>query len=105
MSKENEISYIQSIGADGANDALNKPFSDPLCWQYFFDIGNVLSPLPEPPARILDLGVGTGWTSIFIAKRGYEVIAQDIAPDMIALANEKRKTPIPLLFTTVETKG
>ena len=39
--------------------------------------------LPDPPARILDMGCGGGWTSIFFAKRGYEVVGQDISQDMI----------------------
>jgi ubiquinone/menaquinone biosynthesis C-methylase UbiE len=48
-----------------------------------------MSPLPPPPARLLDLGCGAGWTSCFYARRGYEVTGQDIAEDMIYNANEK----------------
>jgi SAM-dependent methyltransferase len=42
-----------------------------------------MSFLPGPPARLLDLGCGTGWTSRFLAKRGYAVLGLDIAADMI----------------------
>lgn len=46
--------------------------------------------LPPPPARILDMGCGGGWTSIFFAKHGYQVVGQDIAGDMIDLARENQ---------------
>ena len=36
---------------------------------------------------MLDLGVGSGWTSELLAMRGYEVLGLDISPDMIKLAN------------------
>jgi SAM-dependent methyltransferase len=46
--------------------------------------------LPPRPARILDLGCGTGWTSLFFARAGYEVLGADIAPEMIRVANGLR---------------
>jgi ubiquinone/menaquinone biosynthesis C-methylase UbiE len=47
--------------------------------------------LPPPPARLLDLGCGTGWTSCLFAKMGYDVVGQDIAPDMIYCANVNKQ--------------
>ncbi|MEN8153635.1 MAG: class I SAM-dependent methyltransferase [Acidobacteriota bacterium] len=41
--------------------------------------------------KILDLGCGTGWTSIFFAKNGYEVIGVDIAEDSISYANKQKE--------------
>ena len=38
--------------------------------------------------RVLDLGCGPGWTSIFLAGRGCRVTACDVAPDMLTLAKE-----------------
>lgn len=91
MPKQGEIDYIKNIPAEAVQQALGKPFSYEMCGRYLMDIGAILSLLPDwPPARILDLGVGTGWTSIFIAKRGFDVVGQDIAADMIALANENK---------------
>jgi ubiquinone/menaquinone biosynthesis C-methylase UbiE len=86
MAKKGEIDYLKLIGPEGREHALNKPFSDPQCGLYLRDLGTILSLLPPPPARLLDLGVGTGWTSIFFARRGYEVVGQDISEDMISLA-------------------
>ncbi|MBN9122301.1 MAG: methyltransferase domain-containing protein [Planctomycetes bacterium] len=57
---------------------------------YLVRIGTLMALLPPPPARVLDLGCGTGWTSLFFARAGYEVVGADIAPDMIRLANELR---------------
>ncbi len=100
MPKRGEIDYIQNIGPDAVRHALHKPFSDPRCGQYLMDLGAILTLLPAPPARVLDLGVGTGWTSVLLARRGYDVVGQDIAPDMIALAetNQRSAYPLPLRF-------
>lgn len=90
MAKKGEIKYLQSIGGEGVHHALNKPFSDALCGQYLMDLGVIFSLLPNPPARLLDLGCGSGWTSVFFAKHGYTVIGQDICNDMIELAEQNK---------------
>ncbi|MGA9340765.1 MAG: class I SAM-dependent methyltransferase [Rhodanobacteraceae bacterium] len=86
MAKQGEIDYIAKIGPSGAAHAQGKPFSDPGCGGMLVDIGSLFMVLPAPPARVLDLGCGSGWTSALLARRGYQVVGQDIAPDMIALA-------------------
>lgn len=91
MTKEAEQAYLANIGEGGRQHSLLKPFSDPLCGTNLVSIGIIMSLLPPPPARLLDLGCGGGWTSIFYALRGYQVVGQDIAPDMIDLATENRK--------------
>jgi SAM-dependent methyltransferase len=88
MSKQGEIDYLKNIGDDGIAHAVQKPFSDAGCAQMLIDIGIVMHLLPPPPGRLLDLGCGTGWTSAFLARRGYAVTGQDIAPDMVAAARE-----------------
>ena len=87
MSKQGEIDYLRCLGEDGIRHAANKPFSDIDCGQYLAEIGAIMSLLPPPPARLLDFGCGTGWTSCFFAKRGYEVTGVDISGDMIQYAN------------------
>ncbi|WHO40585.1 methyltransferase domain-containing protein [Sphingobium sp. AP49] len=88
MPKEGEQAYLANIGEMGRDHCLHKPFSDPLCGLNLTSIGTIMSLLPPPPARILDLGCGGGWTSSFLARHGYEVVGQDIAADMIELARE-----------------
>jgi SAM-dependent methyltransferase len=90
MSKEGEQAYLANIGEAGRQHSLLKPFSDSLCGINLASIGIIMALLPPPPGRLLDLGCGGGWTSIFYALRGYNVVGQDIAPDMIDLANENR---------------
>ncbi len=90
MSKEGEKAYLRNIGDAGRRHAFDKPFSDPNCGGYLMDMGHILSLLPPPPGRLLDLGVGTGWTSVFFARRGYDVLGQDIAEDAIELAETNK---------------
>jgi len=95
MPKLNEIEFLDKfydqMGKDaGMRFALDKPFSHENCSRYLVDLGRVMCLLPEPPARVLDLGIGPGWTSVFLAKRGYHVVGQDICPGAIELAEKFR---------------
>ncbi|MBB4909180.1 class I SAM-dependent methyltransferase [Actinophytocola algeriensis] len=45
--------------------------------------------LPAPPARVLDVGTGTGHVSLLLAGLGYDVTGIDLAEGMLAKAKEK----------------
>ena len=90
MPKAAEINYLALTGESGRVHSLGKPFSDQWCGLNLASIGTIMMMLPDPPARILDMGCGGGWTSAFYARRGYHVVGQDIAPDMIELAEENK---------------
>lgn len=47
--------------------------------------------LPVPPARVADLGCGTGSLSVLLAERGHHVTGVDLSPKMIALAEKKAR--------------
>ncbi len=91
MAKQSEKDYLKAIGEDGIQHAVAKPFSDPACGEYLSEMGALFTLLPEPPARLLDVGCGTGWTSCFFGKGGYEVVGLDIAEDMIKYANQNKE--------------
>ncbi|MFO0800860.1 MAG: class I SAM-dependent methyltransferase [Gemmataceae bacterium] len=91
MPKAGEVAQIERFfaGIDaeaGTRFMLDKPFSHDDCPRYLVELGRVFTLLPPPPARVLDLGVGMGWTTVFLALRGYHVVGQDICGDAIALA-------------------
>jgi len=49
----------------------------------------LLRHLPPPPARILDVGAGTGTMSVLAAQLGYRVTALDLSPQMLDRARTK----------------
>lgn len=52
-----------------------------------------------PPARVLDLAAGWGRTSMELLRRGYDVVAFDLSPDLVALGEERAAAlGLPLRF-------
>jgi SAM-dependent methyltransferase len=45
--------------------------------------------LPPAPARVADLGAGTGTLSVLLAEEGYAVDGLDVSPEMVARAEAK----------------
>ncbi len=45
--------------------------------------------LPHPPARVLDVGAGTGFLSLLLAQQGYTVTALDNSQQMLARLRQK----------------
>lgn len=54
-------------------------------------------PLLSAGARILDAGCGSGRDTKAFAERGYEVVAFDATPEMVALAEQFSGQPVRLL--------
>lgn len=48
--------------------------------------------LPPPPARVLDVGAGTGFLSLLAARLGHQVTALDFSTEMLARLREKAAT-------------
>lgn len=90
MAKAGEKTYFKEIGKDGVEFTLAKPFSDPLnSGGLLSDIAAIYTLLPTPPAKVLDLGCGSGWTSNFYAKAGYDTTGVDISSDAIRAAKKR----------------
>jgi SAM-dependent methyltransferase len=49
----------------------------------------LLAHLPPAPARVADLGCGTGTLSVLLADEGYDVHGVDLSPEMIDRARSK----------------
>jgi SAM-dependent methyltransferase len=91
MPKQAEIEYLAQLGAAGVEHARGKPYTNSDCGTTLVAMGTIMALLPPPPGRLLDLGCGSGWTSVMFAQRGYIVVGQDLAPAMIELANENKR--------------
>ena len=105
MPKDAEIQYVVNMAkmlkvssAEVEHHLVHKPFADSSRWTYLLDMGQIMKLLPSPPARVLDLGVGSGWTSEIFARCGYSVVGLDIAPDMIAIARRRITGSLDLRF-------
>ena len=81
--KAGDKTYFQQIGADGVAHSLGKPFTEAERGQLLAQIAAIMTVLPDPPAKVLDLGCGTGWTTCWFAQSGYESVGQDLAEDAI----------------------
>lgn len=94
MPKAGEITYFERIGEAGRRHSLRKPFSKgqraegTTCGDHLMGFGGLATLLHPTPSRLLDLGCGTGWTSCFFTRMGYEVVGQDISEQAIELARE-----------------
>ena len=82
MATQGELDYFKRIGEAGMRHATNKPWSDPQCGLYLMELGAMLALMPEG-GRLLDMGCGTGWTSVLFAQKGYDVVGQDLVPEAI----------------------
>ena len=84
--KQGERDYYARLGSEGLAHALRKPFSDDHCAHYLASMTAFFSLLPPPPARIVEFGCGTGWLSLALAQRGFDVLGLDISEDAVAHA-------------------
>lgn len=69
------------------DDARSHAISDPLeaaTWRQA-----LRGSLPEPPARVLDVGAGTGALSLLAAELGHRVTALDLSEGMLGVARRK----------------
>ncbi|MFD0346233.1 class I SAM-dependent methyltransferase [Kitasatospora aburaviensis] len=52
-------------------------------------VGFLAATPPAPGARALDLGCGTGWDTVALARAGYRTTGVDISAEAVALAGER----------------
>ncbi len=89
---------------DAEANAFDQPadhgLHDPVVRQAWREL--LLGCLPEPPARIADLGCGTGTLSVLLAEAGHRVDGLDFSPRMIELAERKATGLAAVRFTQAD---
>jgi len=53
------------------------------------EMWRTLESIMPPGARLLDVGCGTGIDAVYLARRGYEIVATDWSPDMVERARRR----------------
>jgi 2-polyprenyl-3-methyl-5-hydroxy-6-metoxy-1,4-benzoquinol methylase len=82
MATQGEYDYFKKIGTTGLEHATHKPWSDVQCGMYLMELGAMMGLMPQG-GRLLDMGCGTGWTSVLFAKKGFHVVGQDLVPEAV----------------------
>jgi SAM-dependent methyltransferase len=85
MSKQAERDYATKVEQ---THLFGKPFNDPRVYREFAVVLEIFGQRLGA-GRILDLGCGPGWTSLFLAQAGYQAVGVDISERMIEIARER----------------
>ena len=86
MTKQAQIDYFQKLSPEAVAYERNRPFVDDDRSAELMSFAAILQMLPAPPARVLDVGCGMGWTSCMLARVGYDVTGSDICAEFIEFA-------------------
>lgn len=90
MATQGEYEYFKNIGPANMQHAIQKPWSDAHCGLYLMELGAMMGLMPMH-GRLLDMGCGTGWTSVLFAKKGFQVVGQDLVPEAIEAARQLKQ--------------
>jgi len=95
--KINEQNYVGNLTEKEKNWLCTKPFGDYNLQESFLRIRDfsyiieLLALSNNETSTLLDLGCGSGWTSLMLAKLGVDVVGCDISKDMIEIAQKNAK--------------
>ena len=73
--------------AEGFDDQPDHGLADPVVRAAWWSLLSAL--VPGAPARVLDVGCGTGSLAVLLAEHGYDVVGVDLAPRMVERARHK----------------
>lgn len=88
---DNERNFVRKAteiyGPEFQDHLRTKGFVSHWFLHYWAAFSEIANSRPFGP-KVLDLGCGPGWSSIFLAGRGCEVTALDVSDDMLTIASE-----------------
>lgn len=77
--------YIKELLKRPYNDINKNRFRNPI--RITRDLGNIIQLFKLPAgSKILDMGCGSGWTTVFLSKIGYNLTGVDFSEEMIEVA-------------------
>lgn len=86
MGKQAERDYARTIKQEGL---YRRPYGTPRVVREFAGVLELFFRHLPDGGRVLDLGCGPGWTTLFLARAGFEVLGVDIAERMVEIARER----------------
>jgi SAM-dependent methyltransferase len=89
-------------------DETRKPFGwDPESWTDWATVSLMLEAIELPRgASFLDVGCGAGWTSLFLAEAGFDVLGFDLVPASIEVARERaERWGVPARFEVADMEA
>jgi 2-polyprenyl-3-methyl-5-hydroxy-6-metoxy-1,4-benzoquinol methylase len=86
MTKQAERQYAERVEQ---THLYRKPFDDPRVFREFALVLDLFQRHLPPGGTVLDLGCGPGWTSLFLARAGFDVTGLDISERMIGIARQR----------------
>lgn len=93
--KQAEIDSHEQSRRQGLPHTFRKPFGPPWgneYWVKWATISGAFEALGlEPGATVLDVGCGTGWTTLFLGEGGYRPVGLSIAPAEIEIAMDRAR--------------
>jgi len=103
VTKQAERAYAERVDQ---SHLYRKPFDTPRVLREFALVLDLFRPTLPPGGTVLDLGCGSGWTSLFLARAGYDVTGLDISERMIAIASERAaREQVEATFVTADMEA
>jgi SAM-dependent methyltransferase len=78
----------ESFTEEQIRTEFNMPFTSPFRSESLSIMAAAMKLLPPAPAKILDCGIGIGWSSAWLSMAGYNVIGIDSSDKIIELARK-----------------
>jgi SAM-dependent methyltransferase len=93
QNKADEIRTAQESLDRAAPETFRKPFGrhwGSTYWTKWATVTHAVHQLGVPDeGHVLDVGVGSGWTSLFLAEAGYQVLGVTLAPAAVEIARQR----------------